>query len=141
MLSVPPYILARGFVAKAAYHRALETGKTSDKRVKILLVGQDRVGKTSVARSLKGEPFRKDESSTEGVQIDKPLKHVGEKPWKNSKQKQEMTAFHHKCALHITNQLLTEPPKPMYEENVVDTKTDARMTEHMVGEMGFNQGM
>ncbi|KAJ7369732.1 hypothetical protein OS493_036763 [Desmophyllum pertusum] len=68
--SIPLYIQARGDEAKAAYQRALETGTTSDKRVKVMLIGQDRVGKTSVGRSLKGEEFRKDESSTEGVQME-----------------------------------------------------------------------
>ena len=101
--SIPFYILARGAEAKAAYQRALETGETTDKRVKVLLVGQDRVGKTSVGRSLKGEQFIKDESSTDGVQINRPLKYVGIKPWKNSAEEQETTAFHHKCALYITD--------------------------------------
>ena len=107
---VPPYIMARGPIAKAAYQRALETGKTFDKRAKILLIGQDRVGKTSVARSLKGKLFRQDEPSTVGVQIDMPLKHVGEKPWKNSKEEEDKSTFHHKCALNISKLLLTEPP-------------------------------
>ena len=49
---------ARGENALAAFHRALETGgSTYDKRVKILLVGQDRVGKTSLGKALRGEPF------------------------------------------------------------------------------------
>ena len=103
--SIPLYIQARGDEAKAAYQRALETGETSDKRVKVFLVGQDRSGKTSVGRSLKGEQFRKDESSTEGVQMDIPLKYVGTKPWKNSTEEQEMTSFQHKCALHISDHL------------------------------------
>ena len=142
--SVPPYILARGSIAKAAYQRALETGKTFDKRAKILLIGQDRVGKTSVARSLKGELFRQDESSTVGVQIDMPLKHVGEKPWKNSKEEQEKSTFHYKCALNISNQLLTEPPNEIYVDSEVTKQTETdetQRTEGMIGEIGSNVGM
>ncbi|RMX54099.1 hypothetical protein pdam_00014813 [Pocillopora damicornis] len=140
--SVPPYILARGSIAKAAYQRALETGKTFDKRAKILLIGQDRVGKTSVLRSLKGELFRQDESSTLGLQIDMPLKHVGEKPWKNSKEEQEKSTFHYKCALNISNQLLTEPPNEIYVDSEVTKQTETdetQRTEGMIGEIGSNQ--
>ena len=142
--SVPPYILARGSIAKAAYQRALETGKTFDKRAKILLIGQDRVGKTSVLRSLKGELFRQDESSTLGVQIDMPLKHVGEKPWKNSKEEQEKSTFHYKLALNISNQLLTEPPNEIYVDSEVTKQTETdetQRTEGMIGEIGSNVGM
>ena len=142
--SVPPYILARGSIAKAAYQRALETGKAFDKRAKILLIGQDRVGKTSVLRSLKGELFRQDESSTLGVQIDMPLKHVGEKPWKNSKEEQEKSTFHYKCALNISNQLLTEPPNEIYVDSEVTKQTETdetQRTEGMIGEIGSNVGM
>ena len=109
--SIPLYILARGDETKAAYKRALETGETLDKRVKVMLIGQDRVGKTSVVRSLKGEEFSKDESSTEGVQMDLPLKHVGAKPWKNSTEEQETTAFDHKCAQVISDHLSTVSSK------------------------------
>ena len=142
--SVPPYILTRGSSAKAAYQRALETGKTLDKRAKILLIGQDRVGKTSVLRSLKGELFRQDESSTVGVQIDMPLKHVSEKPWKNSKEEQEKNTFHYKCALNVSNQLLTEPLNEIYVNSEVTKQTETdetQRTEGMIGEIGANVGM
>ena len=71
---MPSYVVARGPRAVAAYQRAKATGKTLDRRVKVLLIGQDRVGKTSVGRSLKGEPFRANETSTDGVQMHEPLK-------------------------------------------------------------------
>ncbi|KAJ7361988.1 hypothetical protein OS493_013074 [Desmophyllum pertusum] len=128
--SFPLYILARGDEAIAAYQRALELGKTPDKRVKVLLIGQDRVGKTSLGRSLKGELFRKDESSTEVVQMDMPLKHVGTKPWKNSTEEQEMTAFHHKCALYISDHLLT-----------AFSKGEALGKEEMVEKMAIMSGL
>ena len=50
-------------MALEAYRRALETGETYDRRTKIVLIGQDRVGKTSLRRYLRGEAFDKDENT------------------------------------------------------------------------------
>ena len=108
VLSVPSYVTARGPRAIAAYQRAKATGKTLDRRVKVLLIGQDRVGKTSVGRSLKGEPFRANEASTDGVQMHGPLKNPGERPWKFCTMQGETTAYHHKCAEYIGRELLAE---------------------------------
>lgn len=89
------------------------------------MIGQDRVGKTSVGRSLKGEKFKEDESSTEGVQVDIALKNADAKPWKNSTEEQEMTAFDHKCALYISHDLSrTKSP-----EREVVTGLEERMSE------------
>ena len=127
---IPLYIRARGKEAKEAYQRALTTGETSDKRVKVFMVGQDRVGKTSVGRSLKGEQFRRDEPSTNGVQMEVALKHVGALPWKNSVEEQETTAFHHKCALFVSDHLSTASS----EENTHGKK---KITEEKAGKTGL----
>lgn len=66
------------------------------------------MGKTSVGRSLKGEPFRANETSTDGVQMHTPLKNPGIQPWKFSVMQQEMTAYHHKCAEYIGRELFAE---------------------------------
>lgn len=66
--------------------------------MKVLLIGQDRVGKTSVKRSLLGETFRGNEISTDGVQMHEPLKNPVNQPWKNYVLQHETTAYHHKCA-------------------------------------------
>ena len=105
---IPSYVTARGPRAIAAYQRAKATGKTFDRRVKVLLIGQDRVGKTSVGRSLKGEPFRANETSTDGVQMHVPLKNPGVRPWKFCTMQGETTAYHHKCAEYIGRELLAE---------------------------------
>ena len=105
---IPSYVTARGPRAIAAYQRAKATGKTFDRRVKVLLIGQDRVGKTSVVRSLKGEPFRANETSTDGVQMHVPLKNPGVRPWKFCTMQGETTAYHHKCAEYIGRELLAE---------------------------------
>lgn len=57
--TVPAYILARGHKALAAYERALKEGTTLDRRVKVMVIGKDRAGKTSVVKSLKGEHFKR----------------------------------------------------------------------------------
>ena len=71
-----------------------------------MLIGQDRVGKTSVKRSLKGDKFNRDEASTAGVQMDSPLLRVGFRPWKSSSQSDETTTvFDHKSAQLVARQL------------------------------------
>ena len=102
---IPTYILARGAGALAAYHRALKFGSTFDKRVKVLLIGQDRVGKTSLGKSLKGEMFNENEPSTDGVQMGLPMKNVDIQPWSNSVLPHNTTVLDHKCAGIISEEL------------------------------------
>ena len=103
----PCYVLARGEKAIAAYQRALEEGEIMDRRVKVMLIGQDRAGKTNVGHALKGEKFNPKESSTDGVQMHEVLKDVGVQPWKSSILTKETTTYHHKCAELICIDLLT----------------------------------
>lgn len=88
-----------------AYQRALETGKTLDRRVKIYLIGKDRVGKTSLGKALKGEEFNANEPSTDGVVMHQPLKNAGDLPWKDSILQEETTTYHHRCAEYISKDL------------------------------------
>ena len=99
---------ARGEKALAAFRRALETGgSTFDKRVKILLVGQDRVGKTSLGKALRGEPFDEDECSTDGVQMIPAVKNAGTGAWSNPASLEHTTVFDHKVAAETAKNLLT----------------------------------
>ncbi|KAK3703402.1 hypothetical protein QZH41_007746 [Actinostola sp. cb2023] len=66
-LQVPADIIAHGLKAKQAYRRALEQGKVSVYRGRIMIIGPERVGKTSLRKSLCGLPFNADEPSTVGV--------------------------------------------------------------------------
>ena len=97
--------MARGKEAVSAYRRALEFGSVFDKRVKVFLIGQDRVGKTSLGKSLKGELFNKDEPSTDGVQMSMPMKNIDSQPWSNSVLPHDTTVLDHKCALIISEEL------------------------------------
>ena len=98
-------MLARGNKAKAAYRRALKNGRTCDVRVRIMLIGQNQAGKTSVKRSLKGEKFNQHETSTQGVEMDAPLLKAGIKAWKVHQTDETIDLFYHKSAQLIARQL------------------------------------
>lgn len=100
---IPPAVVARGSKAKAAYRRALESGKTCDVRVRIMLIGETKSGKTSLKRSLKGEKFNKQEASTLGVDMDDGLK-----AWSAHKSVENISVFDHRSAQLVARQL-SEP--------------------------------
>ena len=66
---VPHEIRARGNEAQLAYNLALLEGKIKVCRARLLIIGQDRAGKTSLKNSLMGLPFNPDEPSTEGLEV------------------------------------------------------------------------
>ena len=106
---IPAFVRTRGEKAIAAYRRALETGgSTYDKRVKVLLVGQDRVGKTSLGKALRGEPFDEAEVSTEGVQMIPAIKNAGTDAWRNPASLEHTTVFDHKVAAKTAEDLLSK---------------------------------
>ena len=67
---VPLEIEARGEKAQLAYQRALKDGAVNVYRGRVLLIGQDRAGKTSLKKSLIGLPFNPTEESTDGIEVD-----------------------------------------------------------------------
>ena len=66
----PLEIEARGEKAQLAYQRALKYGAVNVYRGRVLLIGQDRAGKTSLKKSLIGLPFNRKEKSTDGIEVD-----------------------------------------------------------------------
>ena len=48
----------------------MKDGYVTVNRSRILLIGQDRAGKTSLKKSLLGLPFDSEEQSTEGIEVD-----------------------------------------------------------------------
>ncbi|CAH3180967.1 unnamed protein product, partial [Porites lobata] len=66
----PLEIEARGEKAQLAYQRALKDGAVNVYRGRVLLIGQDRAGKTSLKKSLIGLPFNSKEKSTDGIEVD-----------------------------------------------------------------------
>ena len=105
---IPPAVVARGNKAKAAYRRALENGKTRDVRVRIMLIGEGKAGKTILKRFLKGEKFNKREASTLGVDMDAPLLKDGLKAWSAHRAVENISVFDHRSAQLVVRQL-SEP--------------------------------
>ena len=130
---IPAFVRARGGKALAAYHRALEAGgSTYDKRVKVLLVGQDRVGKTSLGKALRGEPFDETELSTDGVQMFPAVKNAGTDAWRNPASLEHTTLFDHKVAAKTAEDLLSkhsEQPAKKQPRTVASNKTDQLFVE------------
>ena len=60
---------AEGQRAQLAYEKALRDGFVNVYRGRILLIGQDRAGKTSLKKSLLGLPFDPKEQSTAGIEV------------------------------------------------------------------------
>ena len=71
---------------------ALAEGKTCDKRVPVMLIGQDRSGKTSLKKSLRGEPFNPAEESTVGIDVDPSHFKVSTEIWKIGGKDQEQNS-------------------------------------------------
>ena len=68
------YIFECHFLEKmmyaTAYYKALEDGEAKNTRIPIMIVGSDRVGKSSLRKHLLGLPFHIEEPSTNGIEVD-----------------------------------------------------------------------
>ena len=93
VFTVPPEILAHGQLALEVYNSALAEGKTCVKRVPLMLIGQDRSGKTSLKKSLKGIVFNPDEDSTVGIDVDRYHFKVSTETWMTGKKDEESTSY------------------------------------------------
>jgi len=90
--TAPSEILARGPLALEAYNNALAEGKTCVKRVPLMLIGQDRSGKTSLKKSLKGIVFNPEEDSTVGIDVDRYHFKIMREIWLAGKKDEESTS-------------------------------------------------
>ena len=98
--SVPAEIRGRGHEAERAFQKAMQTGKVKVYRGRIMLLGQDRAGKTSLRKSLLGLPFDPEEESTVGVEVDEV------ENWMPSKRKKrEVSEFEDQMARFIARDL------------------------------------
>ena len=124
---IPPEITARGRLALEAYKTALAEGKTCDKRVPVMLIGQDRSGKTSLKRSLRGLPFNPDEDSTVGIDVDPSHFKVSTEIWKTGEKDQERNSetsisYEYHAARATVQRLKKEQMAPSLEERIPETK-------------------
>ena len=118
----PPEINLRGRLALEAYNKALTEGKTCVKRVPVMLIGQDRSGKTSLKKSLKGNPFNPDEGSTVGVDVDPSYFQVTTEVWKAGEKDQvsnsgDTISYDHHAARLVVEHLKED--KRILEERAV----------------------
>ena len=104
--SVPAEIRARGPRAECAFQKAMQNGKVKVYRGRIMLLGQDRAGKTSLRKSLLGLPFDPEQESTVGVEVDEV------KNWMLSKES-EVSEFKDEIARLIVRDL----NKPEADDN------------------------
>ena len=77
-----------------------------------MLIGQDRVGKTSLRRYLRGEAFKEKEASTNGIEMISPVKNAGKEAWKNPAPLENTSALDHKCAELVEKDLLGSSEEP-----------------------------
>ena len=65
---VPYEVIARGKKAIKAFKTAFAEGTSSASRLKIIVVGHVGAGKTSLIRSLSGQPFKENREETHGIE-------------------------------------------------------------------------
>ena len=98
--SVPAEIRGRGPKAERAYQNAMQAGKVKVYRGRIMLLGQDRAGKTSLKKSLLGLPFDPKQESTVGVEVDEV-----ENWMPSQRKKREVSEFEDQVARFIVRDL------------------------------------
>ena len=92
----PSEVKARGRKAMLAYENALKTGKVKVYRARIMFIGQDRAGKTSLKNSFLGLSFDPKQQSTDGIELDLPKFEVDVDQvinWKRTDEKQGVSKF------------------------------------------------
>ena len=98
---VPQEIQAQGHRAEAAFQKAMDEGSVEVYRGRIMLIGQDRAGKTSLKKFLLGIPFDEKEQSTVLVEVE-PTKIDQVKNWKCTHQKELDLSEHREDIAKIT---------------------------------------
>ena len=108
---VPSEIKARGRKAMLAYENALKTGKVKVYRARIMFIGQDRAGKTSLKNSFLGLSFDPKQQSTDGIELDLSKFEVDVDQvsnWKRTDEKQGVSKFVHKLVRMVAGKLERE---------------------------------
>ena len=120
---VPREIKAQGPEAKLAYENALKTGKVKVYRARIMLIGQDRAGKTSLKKSFLGLPFNPEEDSTDGIEVD-PSKFEVDidqvKNWKRTDKKLSVSQFAFDLAKMVAKEIQERGKEEDDEEDCDD---------------------
>ena len=94
-----------------------------------MLIGQDRTGKTSLKRSLKGEAFNAKERSTDGIETDPSCFRISTDIWRTGKKNEDTDSeskflFEHHAAQHIVESLKKgKTNSPQVKETSVTEQT------------------
>lgn len=109
LVTLPPEIRVRGPEASRAFRKAMSSGTVQVYRGRIMIIGQDRAGKTSLKKSLLGIPFNPQEDSTEGIEVDLSKLEIDVdrvKNWRRTEQKGlDLHDFHDDIAMSIAADL------------------------------------
>ena len=122
--TVPPEITVQGREAVLAFQNAMRNGTVKVNRGRIMFIGQERAGKTSLKKSLIGIPFDPREDSTAGIEVD-PSKFEVEvdqvKNWQPTEQKKlDVSEFTDDIAKVIARDLAeTEAYQDFLKEKVI----------------------
>ena len=140
----PPEINIRGPRALEAYNKALTEGKTRVRRIPIMLIGQERSGKTSLKKSLQGLRFNPDEDSTVGIDVDPSFFRVTTEIWKTGKKDQttnkneKAASFEHHVARAVVENLkeqeLTSEVKTVDKSTNLESSPTISTEAHIVSE-------
>ena len=76
------------------YSQAAQEGYAKNNRIPIMVVGQDRAGKTSLMRRILGLPFNKNQPSTTGIYVNviELTEQNAEDPWKKREENVFLTS-------------------------------------------------
>ena len=123
---VPREIKAQGPEAKLAYGHALKNGKVKVYRARIMLIGQDRAGKTSLKKSFLGLQFDPEEDSTDGIEVD-PSKFEVDidqvKNWKRTDEKLSVSQFAFDLAKMVVKEIQEDKEEDGEEDGDDDHKS------------------
>ena len=92
-------------------------------RTRIMLIGQDRAGKTSLKKSFLGLPFDPEEKSTDGIEVD-PSKFEVDidqvKKWKRTDEKFGLSQFASDIAKLVAEELKKDEDEGIEDEGKDD---------------------
>ena len=107
-----------------AYFKALEEGETRVRRIPLMLIGQDRSGKTSLKKTLKRIPFNSHEDSTVGIDVDPSYFKVTTEALKIG---EEERGTNKEAESYFENSIARQVVKNLKQnENLPKTDTDAK---------------
>ena len=118
---------ADGPRAQLAYEKALKDGSVKVYRGRILLIGQDNAGKTSLKKSLLGLPFDPKEQSTEGIEVDPSKCEIDVhqvKSWHSTSGNKPVLLEHSKDVAKIVAEKMIRLEESSEEEDSVESSEE-----------------